>query len=375
MDLKQYLAELEYLVNIDSCSDDPVGLNTVAEFFCDGFSKMSWIVEKHSLAPNSGTCVICKNREAEHYDLMLMGHIDTVFTKGTCAERPFRIEGNFAYGPGVADMKQGSLLIYHILKNLPREINDKLNILAVFNPDEEISSIYSRSVYEEYAKITDYAYVYEASAINGARCVERKGAIGITVDFAGKAGHCGYVFSNGAKSAVSEMARWIVGLDSLQNEELNTTVNVGIAKGGTKQNVVADSATISASIRFIHHSEMARAEKKIEELTEQAKKNGIEITIRRRTQKAPLVMSDKAKKYIEHVSAIAKANGMDYEYKLRGGLSDANIIAQHGVVCIDGMGPSGTKGHEPGEYMVIDSIIPAYNYSNLLIKDLAENKN
>jgi len=374
LDLKQYLDELEYLVNIDSCSDDPEGLNAVAEFFSDRFRNMNWIVETHSFAPKSGTCVICKNREAEHYDLMMIGHLDTVFQKGTCAERPFRIEGNLAYGPGVSDMKHGSLLIYHILKTLPRQINDKLNIVAVFNPDEEIGSIYSKTVYEKYAKMTDCAYVYEASATNGARCTERKGAIGITVDFVGKAGHCGYVFSNGAKSAISEMARWIVGLDSLQNEELNTTVNVGVAKGGTKTNVVADSATLSASIRFIHPSEMTRAEEKIKELTDKAEENGIGVIIRSKAVKAPLVISEKTKKYLSHVSDITRANGMDYEFKLRGGLSDANIIAQYGAVCIDGMGPAGAKGHEPNEYMMIDSVIPAYDYSNLLIKDLADNK-
>ena len=374
MNLKQYLEDLEYLVNIDSCSDDTEGLGIMADFFAERFSNMNWIVEKHNFSPKSGVCVICKNREAEHYDLMLIGHLDTVYPKGTCANRPFRIEEHFAFGPGVSDMKHGSLLMYYILNDLPNKVNEKLNIVAVFNPDEEIGSVYSRTVYEKYARSADYAYVYEASSMTGARCVERKGAIGITVDFIGKAGHCGYVFTNGAKSAISEMARFIVGLDSLQNKEMNTTVNVGVANGGTKTNVVADSATLSASIRYVKISEMLRAEEKIKELTENAEKNGIGIIIRKKAVKAPLIMNEKARKYVEHISAISKARGMNYEYKLRGGLSDANIIAEHGAICIDGMGPSGACGHEPNEHMAIDSVIPAYEYSMLLIKDLSDNK-
>ena len=144
MNLDQYLKELEHLVNTDSCSDDPKGLDLMAEFFSDRFRKMDWIVETKNFAPQSGTCVVCKNREAEHYDLMMIGHIDTVFPRGMLEKNPFRIEGDKIYGLGVADMKQGALMMYHIVKNLDKEVLDKLNIALIFNPDEEIGSIYSR---------------------------------------------------------------------------------------------------------------------------------------------------------------------------------------------------------------------------------------
>ena len=86
MELSTYLSQLEYLTNIDSCSDDPEGIKKVADFFAEGFREMGWNVHYHDLAPKAGPCVICTNREADHYDLMLIGHLDTVFPKGTCAE-------------------------------------------------------------------------------------------------------------------------------------------------------------------------------------------------------------------------------------------------------------------------------------------------
>jgi len=118
MELSSYLQDLEYLVNIDSGSEDREGLNAVASFFSSRFRDMGWIVAEHDLAPDSGTCLICTNREAEHYDLMLMGHMDTVFTRGTCAQRPFRIEGDRAYGPGVCDMKQVQCGIHRQVRSL-----------------------------------------------------------------------------------------------------------------------------------------------------------------------------------------------------------------------------------------------------------------
>ena len=91
MDLKTYLSELEYLVNIDSGTETIEGVAKVADFFADRFKGLGWTVRVEDLAPDAGPCVICANREAEHYDVMLIGHMDTVFLKGTCAQRPFRM--------------------------------------------------------------------------------------------------------------------------------------------------------------------------------------------------------------------------------------------------------------------------------------------
>lgn len=372
MDLKKYLSELEFLVNIDSGSDNPSGQNQIADFFEKGFSDIGWITKRY---PNDaiGDTLICVNREADKYDLFLIGHIDTVFFKGEAQKRPFRTEGNFAYGPGVCDMKHGCLLMYYLMKELPEEINDKLNIVAVFNPDEETGSNRSKLAYAEYAQKSEYAFIYEASGTNGARCIKRKGSCGVAADFYGKAGHCGSVFTNGAKSAVSEMGKWIVALDALQSRETETTVNVGIAKGGTKRNIVADHAEIKVSIRYFDPNEVARVNKEIDRLTAEAEERGIQVKLSR-SSKLPLVPSEKALNYIKHLEEFTKSNGYDYTFDARGGLSDANIISQFGAICIDGMGPAGTKAHCDEEYMLIDSVEPAFNYSNLLIKDIADRK-
>jgi glutamate carboxypeptidase len=50
--------------------------------------------------------------------LMLMAHMDTVYVKGTLAKAPFRIDGNRAFGPGIADDKGGISVILHTLKLL-----------------------------------------------------------------------------------------------------------------------------------------------------------------------------------------------------------------------------------------------------------------
>ncbi|MBO7275237.1 MAG: M20 family metallopeptidase, partial [Clostridia bacterium] len=365
---------LEYLTNIDSCSDDPEGVAKVADFFAEGFREMGWNVTEHDFAPKTGPCLICTNREADHYDLMLIGHLDTVFPKGTCAEWPFRIEGNVAYGPGVSDMKNGSLLMYHLMRDLPAELNEKLNIVVVFNPDEEIGSHSSRPLYAPYAEKCDYAFLYESGGTNGTLCNQRKGCVGITAEFIGKAGHCGYVFENGAKSAVSEMARWIVALDALQSRERNTTVNVGVARGGTKTNVVADHARIQVSIRFSAPDEVERVKALVDKLTAESEERGIGVNMISYTSSHALNPTEEGKKYFEHITEVCKSEGLEISFKARGGLSDANLIAPYGPICLDGLGPIGDDCHSRDEYLLIDSVMPFYKLSQVLIKALADNK-
>ncbi len=371
MDMNQYLSDLEYLVNIDSGPDCHDGQSKIAAFFKKCFDEIGWNTKVYDLSPNVGDCLVCTNREADHYDLMMIGHIDTVFPEGTVSERPFRVEGNKAFGPGVLDMKQGSLLMYYILRELPKEVNDKLNIVVVFNPDEEIGSCYSKPIYAEYAKKTRYAYIYEGASADMTRCNERKGSVNFTVEFTGKAGHCGFAFTNGARSAVSEMARWIVKLDSLQSRDTDTTVNVGVAQGGLKRNVVAPNASIQVDIRIARNEEVQRVDRTLEELTAEAKERGIDVEIKDKRVRAPLSYTEKSAAYVKHVEELTKTLGIEYKHRKRGGLSDANSLARYGVVCLDAMGPAGGCDHSPDEFLLLDSVIPSFELSMALLKDLA----
>jgi len=305
---------------------------------------------------------------------MLIGHIDTVFPKGTVNERPFRQDGNIVYGPGVFDMKHGSLLILYLMQELPREVFEKLNIVVVFNPDEEIGSPFSKDSYKKYAQKTEYAFVYEGASSNMTRCVERKGRLSFDVEIKGRSGHCGFVFTNGALSAISEMARWIVSLDSLQSREKNTTVNIGVAHGGIKRNVVASDAYFEVDIRIPNADELDRAEKMLSELVLRSENAGYKIYLKNKKASLPMTLSEKGKIYMKQVGKTAESIGQEFKYSLRGGLSDANYISQFGAVCIDAMGPAGGKDHSPDEYMLVDSVIPSFDFSMALIKDLAKNK-
>ena len=166
-DLSDYCANLERLVNVDSGSDNPRGVNIVADFFEKLFSDIGWRVERHHIDEAAGDCLKICNRDCDHYDLMMIGHMDTVFPVGTASKRPFRIEGNLAFGPGVSDMKSGILAMYYIVRELRASVLDRLSVCIVMNPDEEIGSVYSRPLIDGIARRSDYAFVLEGTALEG----------------------------------------------------------------------------------------------------------------------------------------------------------------------------------------------------------------
>ncbi len=170
------------------------------------------------------------------------------------------------------------------------------------------------------------------------------------------------------------MARWIVALDGLESRERNTSVNVGVAHGGTVSNVVAKNAYIEADICFSDPSETEKIEKLLEKLLTDAANNGITANIRNKSAKPALVPSEKAIAFADRVKKISEEIGEPIFYKARGGLSDANILAYYGAACVDGMGPSGDFDHCDKEFLLLDTIIPCFKLSTEIIKDMAKRK-
>ncbi|HKL13657.1 MAG TPA: M20/M25/M40 family metallo-hydrolase, partial [Halanaerobiales bacterium] len=216
--LENYLLDLEKIVNIDSGSEYIQGVNQVAQFFKPKLEKLNYQVKTHYTNSDTGVSLEVTNKKAP-YDIMLIGHMDTVFPEETTDKRPFKIENGCAYGPGVIDMKSGLLLIYYLLKEL-KEAQDiqEPSLCAIFNGDEEIGSKNSRALIKEKAKDAKIALVLEPARKNGECVLARKGISGYNLKFKGRAAHAGVEPQKGA-STVVELANWILELDKLNDYE------------------------------------------------------------------------------------------------------------------------------------------------------------
>ena len=377
MDLDLYLRQLEELVNIDSGSKNADGINQVADRLQRWYEELGWNVESIHVGEETGRVLLITNHPSDHYDVMFVGHMDTVFPDGTAVERPFRIEGDNCYGPGVGDMKNGDVAMYHVAANLPKEALDRLNIAMVYNPDEEIGSRYSRDTLDAIGARADYIFVMESAGQNGTRhCFARKGSLGYEIEFHGKAAHSGFMFEVENASAVLEMGNYIVKLMGLASREEDTTVNVGIAGGGTAGNVVADYARLQVEMRFKKDTERDRLKQTVEDMVSGTPYvEGVRTEIVRARESAPFVKTEEAKRYIAHIRGLAEELGIPFAEKDRGGLSDANHLSRCGhAIVLDGMGPHGALDHSEKEYGYIGSVEPCVRLLVRILQELASSK-
>lgn len=378
MDLELYLKQLEELVNIDSGSKNAAGINLVADKLEQWYLDLGWNVKPIDLGEETGRMLLITNHpERDHYDVMFVGHMDTVFPDGTAAARPFRIEGDNYYGPGVGDMKNGDVAMYHIAASLSKEALENLSIAMLYNPDEEIGSVYSRGEMDKIGAKADYIFVMESAGRQGTRhCFARKGAMDFDIEFRGQAAHAGFMFEVENASAVLEMGHYITTLMGLASREKDTTVNVGMAQGGTARNVVADYAKIGVEMRFWNDDERDRLKAAVQQMVDgEPYVKGVKVNIVQSHETAPFVKTEAAKAFGEVMKKTAEELGIEFLEKDRGGLSDANHLSRCGnAIVVDGMGPHGALDHSEKEYGYIGSVEPCIRLFVKLLEDMAAAK-
>ncbi len=357
-DVNTYIEQLSKLVNIDCGSANAQGIANVADVLTPMFEQIGFNVTRHTVHSDAGPCLEITNKpNAAHYDVMLCGHMDTVFPDGTVTARPLTFDSEKIYGPGVTDMKSGILSAWYALQMLSTEQRDKLAIVVALNSDEEIGSRYSREWVESLARKSNKVLVCEASRANGNLIRSRKGNAKYEITFHGVASHAGSALQDGV-SAIYELSHWALAIKDMVNLETGTTMNVGTVEGGVAVNVVPDYAKAIVDLRFWNNEEAEAIHQKLEQMAKAPFEVGAKVEVKRLAFKPAMIPTQATEQMIELVSSEADKLNLVYGWENAGGGSDGNFTANVGTPTLDGFGPSGAGLHSDKEYLLIDSIKP-----------------
>jgi glutamate carboxypeptidase len=355
-----FLAELEAMVNVDSGSYTPDGVNRVVDRCERLFLDAGWATDRrtHDGAPRLGDLLIARTDGSGDRRILLVGHTDTVFDAGTAAERPFTIDGSIARGPGVSDMKGGLLtgiFAVHALRDAG--IDAFSHITYVCNPDEEIGSPFSGPVIRDLASHHDVAFVLEGGRDNGDIVSSRKGITDYTVTVHGRAAHAGVEPEKG-RSAIVAAADLTTRLQALNGRWPGVTVNVGTIHGGTRTNVVAERCTLEVDLRSPDTATLEEAEREIDAICASPSMRDVAMDVDRAGWHRPMERTDAIAALAARATKLAAELGIDLHDAATGGASDANTIAAAGTPVLDALGPVGGADHAPGEWIDVDSIVP-----------------
>lgn len=358
MDLEKYIHELQTLVNVDCGTQTIAGVAHVAAVMRDLWLQEGWQTELVDLGSAVGPALLVTNKpQAAQYDVLLVGHLDTVFPPGTVAERPMSRDEHRLYGPGVSDMKSGLLNILWAMRTLPSEHLSRLSIAVAMNPDEETGSVHSSEWIAALAKRARCVLVCEAARADGSLVKARKGVGGYQLTFDGVASHAGNEPEKG-RSAITAFANSVLAINALTDITRGTTLNVGVVQGGSAANVVAAKLRAELDVRFWDNEEYDRVHHALQSLCQQGFLDGVTTRLTRVSHKPAMAANEETQKLMALVERAGQEEAIAVTWQAVGGGSDANLTASLGIPTLDGLGPVGAGFHGVDEWLDIASIEP-----------------
>jgi glutamate carboxypeptidase len=356
--LPQYIEELRELCAIDSDSYNKPGLDEMAlclaerlrgiGMHVDIIRRKQWGNDLFGVLSGTG-----------HGNILLLGHIDTVYPSGTAAERPLRVEGNTVYGPGVCDMK-GCILaaIYGIEALQAAGFRDYGEIRFLCVSDEEINTRHCQDIIERACDDCQSAFILEAARSNGDIVSARKGTTSYTLIAQGRSAHAGVEPEKG-RNAVVELAHQVLEFQALNGWREGLTISASVVSGGTVPNVIPDFAEAQFDLRFLKQADRLATEELFRESMKRKLIEDVELTLEHAPDiKGPMERTPESLKLAEQAQEIAGLLGFSVDHVLTGGASDASYTSDYGIPTLDGLGPIGGRDHSPDEYLELDSVAP-----------------
>jgi glutamate carboxypeptidase len=356
--LPQYIEELRELCAIDSDSYNKAGLDEIALALAErlrGIGMHVDIIRREKW----GNDLFGVLRGTGHGNVLLLGHIDTVYPVGTAAARPLRVEGNTAYGPGVCDMK-GCILaaIYAVEALQAAGFRDYGELRFLCVSDEEINTRHCQNTIEQACQDCQGAFILEAARSNGDIVSARKGNTSYTLTAQGRSAHAGVEPEKG-RNAVIELAHQVLEFQALNGWREGLTISADVITGGTVPNVVPDFAQAQFDLRFLKQADRLATEELFRESMKRKLIQDVELTLEHAPDiKGPMMRTPQSLKLAEQAQEIAGLLGFSVHHVLTGGASDASYTSSYGIPTLDGLGPIGGRDHSPYEYLELNSVAP-----------------
>jgi glutamate carboxypeptidase len=282
--------------------------------------------------------------------LLVLGHYDTVYARGTLAHMPFRTAAGKVYGPGTFDMKAGlvqALFALHALQRSDSPLGKRIVFLCT--SDEEIGSDASRKIIEEEARRSDAVFVLEPSfGRRGLLKTARKGVGEIEIIVRGRSSHAGLAPQEGI-NAVHELAQQITRIRAWNGLGRGAAIHACIVEGGTRSNVIPERARAVLDLRALNTADMRRVERRLRALRPMLR--GARLEIRGGFNRAPLERKVSSALFAQ-AKSLAEQMGLSLGECTAGGGSDGNLTAALGVPTLDGLGAVGDGAHASHEHII-----------------------
>ena len=353
---KEMVSLLQRFVQCESPSRDKATVDAMGAIVADEWRKRGARVQilRQSKSGNHVRVDFQPGTARPAGQIMVLGHLDTVYPRGILTKMPFRVTGGRAWGPGTLDMKAGLVLALFAIDALRRaEGQQKKRIVFLWTSDEEVGSSTSRRFIEKEARRSNAVLVLEPAFGEGRLKTSRKGVGHAELIVTGRAAHAGIDPEKGV-NAVHELALQIERLTKLNDPRRGITVQATVVSGGTASNVVPDRARAALDIRFERLADAAELDRKLHRIKSILK--GAKIEVRGGVNRPPLERTAGVNDLFRRAQALMRECGLALGEAATGGGSDGNFTGALGIPTLDGLGAVGDGAHTPDEHVLIHKL-------------------
>jgi glutamate carboxypeptidase len=355
-DPKAILDGIRRWVEIETPTEAPDQVNRLATMVADGYRDLPASIERVAGHSGCGDHIVARSSWGQDAPgILVLSHLDTVHPLGFIERLPFKTEGDIAFGPGIYDMKGGAYLAYHAFAQLcASPERSPLGVTQLYVSDEEIGSPTSRALIEAEGRKAKYVLVTEPAREGGKIVTGRKGVARFEIFVKGVPSHAGTRPEDG-RSAIRELGHIIQALEAMNDLKRGVTVNVGVVRGGTKPNVIAEEAYAEVDMRVPSIADADELVPKI--LNLKPRGEGVSVKVTGGMNRPPYEKGNAGAALYEHAKTLAADIGFDLVDTTTGGGSDGNFTAAH-TATLDGLGVDGKGAHTHYEQIYISSIEP-----------------
>ena len=346
--LPRMIEAVQLLVRTESPTHDLAACANIAEIAADLTGE--WLGSPARIEVHDGRPVL--RWGPDHPQVLLLGHLDTVWPVGTLNRLPAQFADDQLTGPGVFDMKAGIVQALAAVALLIAEGTDVSAVGLLLTTDEETGSRASRGVISSAIAEAKAVLVFEPSA-GGALKTERKGTSWYRIKFHGRAAHAGLDPERGVNATV-EAAAFVIATQTWGDQGAGTTVTPTLLHAGTTANTVPVLAESTLDVRAWTAAEQQRIDENVRAWRVSHPEARIEID---GGVDRPPLESAASLDLFAIAQQVAQELGLpELESCAVGGASDGNLTAAAGVATLDGLGAVGDGAHADHEWALASAM-------------------
>jgi glutamate carboxypeptidase len=368
------LQTLEQLVNVDSGTGDVAGGRKVASLLVPrlkalGIDFQTVVAEAPDLPEN----IVASLKGTGRGRILMIGHIDTVFGPGTVAQRPFRIVGDRATGPGVSDEKGGVVEGLYALQIL-HDVGFKNfgQITFLIETSEERGSPGTQALIKRLVAAADVELNLEPGDPPDVLTVWRKGSTTFHIDVKGRAAHAGVAPQDGRNAAV-ELIHQVQADDVFPKSGEGITANLTLISAGSRENIIPENASAAINVRVRDKADFDRVEQAYRANATKTQVPDTSVAVSRTPAFPPLASNPGTDAFAARAQAIYAGIDRKIGRGGNGGASESALAYEAGVPALDGLGPVGGGFHSDKEYLDLTTVTPRLYLLTELLMNIGRN--